>query len=175
LFIQCFIQNIFLQGEKKDSHFNLGTAFHSKLFHGRWEKGEWDKKIDFYKIRILGCELFFFSFQISYFNMPYTKLRGNTIGRPENAWETQSTKKRTLKNMVLNWTLLTPLMITKEQLQWWTKTLLFWEFGYLDVKGTFCVLPNCCSNEINLLCNHLHAFLIQNLIIYLKKLKNLIS
>jgi hypothetical protein len=26
------------------SHFNLQTVFHSKLFHGRWEKGEEDKK-----------------------------------------------------------------------------------------------------------------------------------
>jgi hypothetical protein len=39
------------------SYFNLWTVFHLKLFHGRWEKGEDDKKFDFYKIHILECEL----------------------------------------------------------------------------------------------------------------------
>jgi hypothetical protein len=43
----------------KGSHFNLQTVFYSKLFYGRWEKGEEDKKIDFYKICILECEPFF--------------------------------------------------------------------------------------------------------------------
>jgi hypothetical protein len=38
-------------------HINLWTVFHSKLFYGRWEKGEEDKKFDFYKVRILDSKL----------------------------------------------------------------------------------------------------------------------
>jgi hypothetical protein len=170
-----FHSKYFLRGWKEWFALQLANCVSFKIVSWKMRERWMRQKNWFLQNSCAWMRTFFFSFQISYFNMPYPKLRGNKIGRPEDAWETQSAKKKTLKNMVLNWTLLTPLMITKEQLQWWTKTLLFWEFGYLDVKGTFCVLPNCCSNEINLLCNHLHAFLIQNLIIYLKKLKNLIS
>jgi hypothetical protein len=73
----------------KSSQFNFQSVFQSKLLHERWVKDKEDKKIDFYKVFILRCELFFGFSIFAIYIFDFYVVGGVKLEHPGGTCETQ--------------------------------------------------------------------------------------